>query len=143
MKRLIPITLVFILIVASCTSNKNIGLDTKPLLIIENPYWQKIFPGQEDGDKQMVLILPYDMALENYKVDSVYFKGYHERLKESTMSGKTVYRARITLQDNLNLITPPYTIEENEALVSYEDKNGTKRHFRVKNILRKEPIYMP
>jgi hypothetical protein len=40
-------------------------------------------------------------------------------------------------------IVPPYTIVENEALVSYIDIEKKKRYFKVSNLEMREPMYLP
>lgn len=127
----------------SCTGSKDVLLDSDPLLKVENPFWQEIYPGQQDGKKSMALIIPYAFPIENYAVDSVYFKGYHEKLVSSQMGNKEVYRVQIFIDENKEAIQPPYEITENEALVSYVDKSSTKRYFKVSNIVKKDPIVMP
>jgi hypothetical protein len=148
MKLVLPVALICLALIAGCSDSKNIMLDKDSALVFDAPHWQEIFPGQEDGQKSMVLFLPYSLALENYNVDSVYFKGYHEPLK-STQMGKNggndylVYRAHIMLEENKVAIVPPFEILEDQALVSYNNRDGERRYFIVENIIKGEAIYMP
>ena len=143
MKYLFPIALIIAVTIFSCSGGKNVSLDKDPLLRIENPYWQKIIPGQEDAPQSMILILPYSVELMNYYVDSVFFKGYHGELVQSVINGQAVYRIHIMIEENQTIIAPPFPIEENEALVSYIDLDKIRHYFKVGNIIMKEPLIMP
>lgn len=134
---------VFLLVLIGCSGGKNAMLNKNPALVFDNPYWIEVVPGQQDGQKSMVLFLPYSMALENYAVDSAYFRGYHVPLKKSKMQESEVYRAKIMLRDDDTPATPPFDILNNQALVSYTDKEGNRRYFIVDNIVQGESIYMP
>jgi len=126
-----------------CTGSKETMLNKQPALVFDDPYWIQIVPGQPDGKKSIVLFLPYSMALENYAVDSAYFRGYHVPLKTSEMEGKKVYRARIMLEQDHVAVVPPYEIEENQALLTYVNREGVRRYFIVENIVQGESIFMP
>lgn len=133
-----------LIIFASCSGGKEVGLDTAPLLQIKGPYWQEVISGIQDDPKTMILILPYVTELGSYQVDSVYFKGYHEALVKSMMQNdQPVYRTRINIDQPMTPIVPPYTILENEALVSYIDLEKKKRYFKVSNLEMREPMYLP
>jgi hypothetical protein len=133
-----------LIFLASCSGGKEVGLDSSPLLQIRGAYWQEVISGQQDDPKTMILILPFVTELGSYKVDSVYFKGYHEALVKSMMQDdKPVYRTRINIDQPMTAIVPPYAIEENEALVSYIDLEKKKRYFKVSNIEAREPMYLP
>lgn len=131
------------LVMLGCGGGKQLYLDKSPYLEIENPYWQEIYSGIKDGENSIVLFLPYATPIESYKVDSVYFKGYHDALKTSIMEEKTVYRVRLIKDENREKVIPPYEITEDQALVSYVNKAGEKYYFIVDNIVKAEPIYMP
>lgn len=131
------------LAVAACGGGKKIQMDKNPYLVIENPYWQEIVSGQEDGMNSMVLFLPYSTPIESYNVDSVYFKGYHDALTKSKMKETSVYRVRLMKGENQVKVKPPVNIEDNQALVSYLDKEGNKFYFVVDNIVQGESIFMP
>lgn len=144
MKKIIPVLFVLIAIVASCGGGKELPLDKDPFLKIENPYWMEIIPGQQDAPKSMVVIFPMAAdPVDGYAVDSVYFKGYHEELRQSAVDGKEVYRARLLPEEGRTPVAAPFEIAEDEAVISYIDKSENKRYFIVRNIIRAEPIYMP
>ncbi len=137
-------TLVVVVALVSCIGSKKVDLDKSPYLKIENPYWQKVFPGQPDGLPSFDLILPYAFPIENYKVDSVYFRGYHGPLRQSkTREHKTVYRANFIEKKGHENVAPPITLTDNEALVSYFTKKEERRYFKVENIIESEAVYLP
>ena len=143
MKKIIPVLIVLIAVAASCGGGKELPLDKEPLLKIENPYWMEIIPGQQDAKKSMVVIFPMAEPVEGYAVDSVYFMGYHEELRQSAVDGKEVYRARLFPEKDREPIPAPYEIAADEAVISYVDKMEKRRYFIVRNIIRAEPMYMP
>ncbi len=133
----------FALALVSCGGGKKVQIDKNPYLEIFEPYWQEVFPGQQEAPNSLVLILPYAVELENYGVDSVYFQGYHDALTKSVLAEMTVYRVRIIKDENANKEAPPVELMENEALVSYMNKANEKHYFKVTDIKKEQPIYMP
>ncbi|MGB1102769.1 MAG: hypothetical protein ACPG21_04005 [Crocinitomicaceae bacterium] len=137
------ILLFVIITLTACSGSKELSLDKKPLLAIENPQWFKVMPGQPDGKKFSVLILPVAVVLESYKPDSVYFQGYHEALQYSVYQDKPVYRAQFFEGTERPEIKPPYAIEKDQALMSYYTADSLKRYIRVTEIVQGEPVFMP
>ena len=142
MKAILSVSIVLTILI-SCGGGKNVQLDNAPMVKIENPYWQEVFAGQEGGENSIVLILPCAVPLENYGIDSVYFHGFHSKLTQSIMKKQNVYRTRILLNTEKNGLETPFSITEDQALVSYVNKEKKKYYFRIKEIEKREPIYMP
>jgi len=143
MKKLPILFIVALAIISACSGSKNMPLDKDPLLRIEDPYWFKVMPGQEDAEKFSVLILPVVAVLESYQPDSVYFRGYHEHVKLSGMDGKSVYRAQLFEKSQNDTIKPPYDLDDDQALMSYLTSDSVKRYILIENIIQGETIFMP
>lgn len=147
MKNFVKLVFLFsllLVLVQSCTGSKEVLLNETPEVSVVTPSWQEIVPGQEDGKKMMVVFLPVANELENYAVDSIYFKGYHQNLTyKSKSSSGAGYQAVITLESDKEAIEPPYEILEDQALISYFDENKARRYFKVSDIKQAESIYMP
>ena len=147
MKNLVKIIGVVVLIavfVQSCTGGKEVVLNETPAVQVSGPTWQEIVPGQEDGNRMMIVFLPVANQNENYAIDSIYFKGYHQNMtfKSKSNSGKG-YQAVVVLKDDRDVVVPPYELLENQALVSYFDTLEVRRYFKVSELTQKESIFMP
>jgi hypothetical protein len=143
MKKTFLILPVVMLLIAACSGAKNMSLDKKPLLVIENPNWFKVMPGQQDAKKFSVLMLPVAVVLENYQPDSIYFQGYHEALNYSIYQDKPVYRAQFFERSDRPKVEPPFAIEKDQALMSYYTQDSLKRFIRITDIVQGETIFMP
>ena len=132
-----------VLLLMGCGSAKFVPLQEEgPVRIIE-PYAQRVYAGQEDGINEMVVILPVAEHAVSVEFDSIYYQGYGTTVKKSTLSGKTVYRADINISNTgIMRRTPPYSIQKDEALLSYNLK-GQTAYFKVHSIEEKEAVYMP
>lgn len=133
----------FITALLSCGTSQKLILDETSEIEFFRPFYKMIYPGQEDGIKTVVLVLPYQNQAEGYEADSVYFMGYHEALKAEKRSGQTVYLAKISLDDNHTTVIPPFDYKEKQALVSYLDAELKKHYYIIQNIVEEEPVFMP
>ena len=138
---LVALVLVF---VQSCTGSKEIVLNESPDVEVIAPTWTEIMPGQEDGQKTIVVFLPVANEKQKYAVDSIYFLGYHQALtyKTKTSAGGG-YQAIIVVGKDNNSVEPPYELTSNQALVSYLDAKKVRHYFRVSDIKKAESIFMP
>jgi len=142
--RQIPIYAALLIFVATaCVGGKKITLVDEQIIEFQTPYYQEIFPGQQDGQKLLILTLPIKVINYGYKVDSVYFHGYHEALMTNINGNAQEFRAKILIPSEKVEIIPPFPILETEALVSFTDDKGRRKMFKVENIVRKEPIFQP
>lgn len=131
-------------IIQGCTGGKEIALNETPEVSVISPTWQEIIPGQEDGQKMMVVFLPIEGQNENYAIDSIYFKGYHQNMTyKSKSSSGTGYQAVIIMDDAKEKVDSPFELLENQALVSYFDMNKVRCYFKVSDLKQAESIYMP
>lgn len=137
------IALVLIL-VQSCTGSKEAILNEAPTVQVVGPTWTQIVPGQEDGLRKMVIFLPVTAEQENYAIDSIYFKGYHESLIYKAKSASVMgYQAVITIDKTKEAIIPPFELVENQALISYYDAEKTRHYFKVSGFKEGDSIFMP
>lgn len=143
MKKVPILFIVALAIISACSGSKNMPLDKDPLLRIEDPYWFKVMPGQQDAEKFSVLIIPVVTVLESYQPDSVYFNGYHEPLQLTGMDGKTVYRAQLFENQQNDTVQAPHELKKDQALMSYYTPDTIKRYILVENIIQGETIFMP
>ncbi|MFT5822826.1 MAG: hypothetical protein ACI8ZM_004083 [Crocinitomix sp.] len=147
MKNFVKILFLFAVvgaIVQSCTGSKEVALMETPEVKVVGPTWQEIVPGQEDGQKMMVVFLPVESQVENYAIDSIYFKGYHQNMTyKSKSSSGAGYQAVIILDAGKEKVNPPFELLKNQALVSYFDMNEVRRYFKVSDLKQAESIFMP
>jgi hypothetical protein len=142
--KILFLLVVFGAIVQSCTGSKEVYLNETPEVVVMEPTWQEIMPGQEDGQKMMILFLPIESQVVDYNIDSIYFKGYHQNLTyKSKSSSSEGYQAVIVLDDNKAKVEPPVELLENQALVSYIDVDLVRRYFKVSDFKQAESIFMP
>jgi len=136
-------TLLLVGLIASCIGGKKIPLVDEEIIFFNEPYYQEIFPGQEDGQKRLLLTLPVQTFTTGNDFDSVYFHGFHVSLLRNVNQMKVEYSAKILVPKEKVEIIPPYPLTDSEALLSYTDIKGKKKLMKVENILRKEPIFQP
>lgn len=133
---------IFLLILA-CGTSKKIVLDESIDLTFQRVFYKMIYPGQQDANKQMLLILAYDTPVKGMTIDSVYFRGYREKLKAEFKSGEDVFYTQIELMENHQTIAAPFEVSDNEAIITYFDAEQIKHYFKVTGIVEEKPIYMP
>lgn len=138
-----PFFLVLLMLITACAGGKSIPLVDEEIVEFIGPNYQEIFPGQEDGQKLLILTFPAKSLMNGYTIDSVYFQGYHEPIQTNITDLAIEFRAKILVPNEKVEIVPPYPLLDNEALLSYRDDQGKRKLFKVKNILRKEPIFQP
>ena len=147
MKNLVKILFLFVVLgamVQSCTGSKEVALNENPAVKVTSPTWQEIIPGQEDGQKMMVVFLPVENPVENYAIDSIYFKGYHQNMTyKSKASSGAGYQAVIVMDASKPKVESPIELLENQALVSYIDMNKVRGYFKVSDLKQAESIFMP
>ncbi|NOQ73665.1 MAG: hypothetical protein GQ574_16785 [Crocinitomix sp.] len=147
MKNFVKILFLFIVLGAfaqSCTGNKEIMLNETPEVTVVGPTWQEIMPGQEDGQKMMVVFLPVENQVIDYNIDSIYFKGYHQNMTyKSKSSSGAGYQSVIVIDDSKAKVDSPVELLENQALVSYFDVDKVRRYFKVSDFAQAESIFMP
>lgn len=130
-------------IFVSCAIHNQIKVvDNLPIDFVK-PFYKMIYPGEKEADKEMLLVLAYEGALNDITLDSVYFRGYHQKLTENVRSGYKVFQAKFKLLANHKFIESPVDISNEQALISFSDKTGLKQYYLVPKVVEEKPVYMP
>ncbi len=137
------VTLFLVLVVVSCAGGKLLPIDQTEHIGFKQSYIQEVIPGQEDGEKLMLLTFPIEKITQGYQLDSVYYKTYFTRLITSTSDEEQKLMAKINMQRDTVKIVPPYPLLDTEALIRYTDPEGNRKLYKVENIQIKEAIYRP
>jgi hypothetical protein len=142
--KLVLLGALLVVFVQSCTGSKEIVLNESPDVEVVAPTWTEIMPGQEDGQKTIVVFLPVTSENEKYAIDSIFFQGYHQELTYKTKtSAGAGYQAVIAVGKDNNSVEPPYELTGSQALVSYFDAKNVRHYFRVNDIKQADSIFMP
>lgn len=136
-------TYLIVLLVVSCAGGKTIRIDQTENIKIKSCYLQEVIPGQEDGEKLMLLTFFIEKIAPGYQLDSVYYKTYFTRLITSVSEDEQMLMAKISFQSDTVKIVPPYPLLDTEALIRYTDPEGTRKLYKIENIQTKEAIYRP
>lgn len=132
-------------LLVGCSGSKNITneKEIESSIAFVNPYYQEVFPGQQDGVKSMILYFPSNDTAPEYKPDSVYFKGYQEVLTTYKNPQGQGFRTNVEMKENAVVVNPPQPLSENEALVLVVYPDGKKRYIKVGKLTKRESIFMP
>ncbi len=136
-------TFLLVLLAVSCADSKLVSHEETTVIKFKTSYIQDVIPGQEDGEKLMVLTFEIEKIAPGYQLDSVYYKTYFTRLIPSNSGEDQKLMAKIRIQTDTVKVVPPYPILDTEALIRYTDSLGVRNFHKVENIIRKEPIYQP
>jgi len=136
-------TYLLVLLVVSCAGGKMIRIDQTENIKFKSSYLQEVLPGQEDGEKLMLLTFPVEKIAPGYQLDSVYYKTYFTRLITSASDDEQKLMAKISVQSDTVKIVPPYPLLDTEALIRYTDPEGNRKLYKIENIQTKEAIYRP
>lgn len=136
-------TYLLVLLAFSCADSKLVSHEQTADIKFKSSYLQEVIPGQEDGEKIMVLTFEIENIAPGYQLDSVYYKTYFTRLITNSSEVEPKLMAKIRLQSDTVKIVPPYPLLDTEALIRYTDPLGVRNFYKVENIFRKEPIFQP
>lgn len=105
------------------------------------PFFQQVVPGMEDGEVSINLLLPLRVDPPEVQVDSIYFRGWKQKLRETTAADQRVFKATIHTRGG-EKATPPVELQPNEALIVYRYR-GQRHLFKVTGMKEKEALYAP
>jgi len=138
MKYVFSCFLLFSLCLTSCTSQKNLQVETS--FEIGNATCHQYAGGREESGSGTELRIPVSL-LENSDVEliEVYFRGKQVKALVNTVDNQKMIVVRIPNNNSESSETIDFELNADEAVISYNE-NGETKYAKVNGIKQKQPL---
>jgi len=131
-------------------------LTQNPPFTIANVFYQDWVAGVQDGGSGTDVHITFNNISEDVKIDKIYFRNKIKKAKKAAQA-QNQYIGYFNNTTNRDIVmdsdpkkeaqnTPPevfpFTLTENEAVVSYT-QNGTTKYYKISSIRQKEALAYP